>query len=340
MITQYKHYFGLLSIVVLLLAIAFLSAGCSVLANPLARPPTAWTTYVPPTSQKLVALTVDARGVKWVGTDGDGALILNPDNSQWVPMSTTGSKEANTVIDFAIDQDNNIWVGTLVGVAVVSPSGQTTQRYTSGTELPPAALQDIAIDDAGNPWFATWGGGVSTLDRATNVWRRYTKTEGLLDNRVATVRIDAENNKWFGTALGVSLLTASGEWKSFGPAAGFGTAPVWAMVGDIQGRLWCATQGAGVVVLGPDGQPVARYTTQNGLPDNTVNDVLIDLAGNVWFATNNGVSMLTQDGSAIVTYTVENGLGSNIVTELSLDPAGNIWAATYNGGLSVYQAGQ
>ncbi len=312
-------------------------AGCSALRS-LSGPPVVWTNFVPPQSQKLLTLTIDNRGVKWVGTDGDGAMALSPDNQQWIPMAAgEARKAAQTITDIEVDRDNNIWVVTLVGAAVVSSAGQTTETYPTGEDLPASSLQDVAIDSAGNPWFATWGGGVSTLDRATGTWTHYTNEEGLLDDRVAFIRIDSEGNKWFGTELGVSVLTASGEWRGYGPAAGFGQGAVWAIIGDIDGNLWCATQGGGVVVLTPDGQQLATYTTEDGLPDNTVNDLMIDTNGNKWFATNSGLAMLTRDGAGMVTFTVENGLGSNVVTELSLDPFGSIWAATYGGGLSVYQ---
>lgn len=326
------------ALLVLIPFLMLVTAGCSAL-QPASGPPVVWTTFVPETSQKLISLTIDNRGVKWVGTDGDGVLALSADNLRWTPISTPGRKEANTVTDITLDQDGNIWIATLIGVAVVSPAGQTVETFTTGNELPPAALQDVAIDAAGNPWFATWGGGISTLDRATGTWTNYTRAEGLLDDRAAFIRIDADGNKWFGTAIGISVLTSTGEWQGYGPAAGFGRGAVWAIVGDIDGNLWCATQGGGVVVLSPEGQVIATYTTANGLPDNTVNDVMIDPNGNKWFATNNGLAVLSRDGTTLTTFTTANGLGSNIVTELSLDPAGNIWAATYGGGLSLYVGG-
>lgn len=322
----------------LLIAVAVVTAGCSVLDS-LSGPPVVWTTFVPATSQKLVRLTVDNQGVKWVGTDGDGALALSPDNQRWIPLTTQGRREANTITDITVDRGGNLWVGTLIGVAVVSRAGQTTESFTTGNELPAFSVQDVAIDSEGNPWFATWGGGVSTLDRATDTWTHYTRAEGLLSDQVAFIRIDAENNKWFGTQAGISVLTGSGEWHAYGLEAGFGQGAVWAVVGDMDGNLWCATQGGGVVVLSPEGEPLATFTTEDGLPDNTVNDVMIDTNGNKWFATNNGLVRLSRDGTTMTTFTRENGLGSNIVTELSLDPAGNIWAATYGGGLSVYQPG-
>lgn len=325
-------------VTILALAVLLTASGCSVLQS-LSGPPVVWTTFAPEQSRKLLSLTIDNRGVKWVGTDGDGAMALLSDNQRWMPMgSAEGRVEARTITDIEIDRSNNIWVVTLVGAAVVSAEGEMVETFTTGNELPASPLQDIAIDSDGNPWFANWGGGVTTLDRETDTWTSYTQAEGLLDDRVAFIRIDAEGNKWFGTELGVSFLTSAGEWRGYGPAAGFGQGAVWAIVGDIDGNLWCATQGGGVVVLTPDGQQLATYTTEDGLPHNTVNDVMIDTNANKWFATNDGLTRLSTDGT-MTTFTTENGLGSNVITELSLDPFGNIWAATYGGGLSLYQPG-
>lgn len=323
--------------IVLVVALTASVGGCSLAAD-VQGEPVVWTNLAPDTSQKLISLTIDRAGVKWVGTEGDGVLVLSPNNQEWMPISTPGRAEANTVTDIAIDVDGNVWIATLVGVAVVSPEGQTTATYTTGADLPSASVQDVALDDAANPWFASWGGGVSHLDRASGQWTRYTSAEGLLDDRVATIRVDQDGNKWFGTQIGVSRLEPDGEWTNYGPATGFGQAAVWAMVGDIDGSLWCATQGTGVVVLNAQGENVGTYTTENGLPDNTVNDVLIDTGGNKWFATNNGLARLSRDGSTLAVFTAAHGLGSNVITELSLDPVGNIWAAAYGGGLSVYQS--
>lgn len=314
--------------------LGLLSLGCSAVLGP-PPPPVVWTTFVPETSTSLLALTIDSAGNKWIGTEGQGVVVLSADNQRWMNVTTPGGQEANTVSSIIFDREGNIWITTPVGVAVVSPTGQTVESYSVGPDLP-AAVQQVAIDSQGHVWFATWGGGVGVLDRESNTWTRYTSADGLIDDRVRFVRIDGQNNKWFGTAMGVGLLTANGEWKTFGVEAGFGRGAVWAMVGDINGNLWCATQGGGVVVLSPDGQPVATYTTDNGLPDNIVHDVMIDTQGRKWFATNNGLAMLSRDGKTLTTFTAQNGLGSNLVTGLSLDPAGNVWAITYGGGVSVY----
>ena len=316
-----------------LLFLALLSLGCSAILGP--SEPVVWITFVPETSTNLLSLSIDIAGNKWIGTEGQGVIVLSADNQRWASTTTPGDVQANTVLSIVHDREGNKWIVTPVGVALVSPEGETVKSYSTGRELP-ASPQHLGIDSEGKVWFATWGGGVVVLDRNDNTWTTYTTADGLIDNRVRFIRIDGLNNKWFGTAMGVGVLTAGGEWKSYGIESGFGRGAVWAMVGDLDGNLWCATQGGGVVVLSPDGQLLGTYTTANGLPDDRVYDVMIDTQGQKWIATANGLAMLSRDNATLTVFTTQNGLGSNVVTGLSLDPAGNVWAVTYGGGVSVY----
>ena len=48
--------------------------------------------------------------------------------------------------------------------------------------------------------------GVSKFDGTT--WTTYTTADGLVDNNVTAIAIDAQGNKWFGTYNGVSKLLA------------------------------------------------------------------------------------------------------------------------------------
>jgi ligand-binding sensor domain-containing protein len=69
-------------------------------------------------------------------------------------------------------------------------------------------VQAIAIDVENNIWISNWGGGVSKFDG--NTWTSYTTADGLADNKVWSITIDHQGNKWFGTNNGVSKLSAEG----------------------------------------------------------------------------------------------------------------------------------
>lgn len=71
-----------------------------------------------------------------------------------------------------------------------------------------------------------------------------------------------------------------------------------------------------------------KWTTADGLPSNTINDLLFDASGLLWIATNSGVS--TFNGTTFTNYTTANGLASNTVSRLYKDHLNRIWAEGAN----------
>jgi signal transduction histidine kinase/ligand-binding sensor domain-containing protein/DNA-binding response OmpR family regulator len=80
-----------------------------------------------------------------------------------------------------------------------------------------------------------------------------------------------------------------------------------------------------------------HLSTQQGLSQMTVNDMLQDAQGFVWLATQNGLNRY--DGNQVKRYYRErnkaDGLSSDYINALDVDRAGNIWLATEGGGLAV-----
>ena len=100
-----------------------------------------------------------------------------------------------------------------------------------------------------------------------------------------------------------------------------------------------------LLVLGAAGvlraEPLFQFQTLNkkdGLASSVVYDVVQDLNGFVWFATEDGLQKY--DGFELVTYRHNRkdkySLSNNFVRKLLVDKTGNLWVGTENG-LSVYQ---
>ena len=70
-------------------------------------------------------------------------------------------------------------------------------------------------------------------------------------------------------------------------------------------------------------------TTLDGLPNNTIRDLIQDAEGKIWFGTENGIGHY--DGRAFVSFGVDDGLPAPIVHALVEDRNGHIWVGSENG---------
>ena len=68
-----------------------------------------------------------------------------------------------------------------------------------------------------------------------------------------------------------------------------------------------------------------HFTTDQGLIQSNVNDVIQDSKGYIWVATNGGLSRF--DGKTFTNFTAQNGLESNKCVNLFTDSKGRIWVS-------------
>ena len=88
-----------------------------------------------------------------------------------------------------------------------------------------------------------------------------------------------------------------------------------------------ATWGGGVSRY--DGVEFTTFTTEDGLADNLVSDVLEDREGYLWFGGIGGISRY--DGAHIEIFTTEDGLVGNKIWSIFQDRAGVLWFGTVDG---------
>jgi ligand-binding sensor domain-containing protein len=79
--------------------------------------------------------------------------------------------------------------------------------------------------------------------------------------------------------------------------------------------------------------PFSNFTVQNGLPQSSVNAIVQDLEGYIWFATQVGVARY--DGYKFEYFSVNEGLVDVFVNCMLVDHAGRVWFGT-EGGISVF----
>ena len=166
-----------------------------------------WTTYLVAMDSGLVdntitALAVDDYAGVWVGTDFGASYY---DGNSWTPYTEADGLGDNRVKDIFIHPDGSVWFGTNDGVSILILG--VWASYGTSDGLPFGGVNSIALAGNGDVWLGTGLGGVSIFD-GTN-FTSITEDDGLLNDKVRAVAIDAEQRKWVGTSDGVSVFDVS-----------------------------------------------------------------------------------------------------------------------------------
>ncbi|MDH5367059.1 MAG: ATP-binding protein [Cyclobacteriaceae bacterium] len=84
--------------------------------------------------------------------------------------------------------------------------------------------------------------------------------------------------------------------------------------------------------------PIDFYDNKNGLSQGTVNCIIQDKYGYMWFGTQDGLNKF--DGVSFTVYKNDiddpNSISDNYITDIAEDSEGNLWIGTRSGGLNRY----
>lgn len=121
-------------------------------------------------------MVIDNKGTKWMATNRDGVVGFNESNNTFkkITMGTEkGNLPASDVRAVAVDNRNQLWIGTIKGLRVLSNVGsfQTENQLTANPIiivddnlaqelLYEQFITDIAVDGANNKWIGTADSGL------------------------------------------------------------------------------------------------------------------------------------------------------------------------------------
>lgn len=173
-------------------------------------------------------IDIDKNSTKWIATYGRGVLAFNEkyNNKFLVINQENGNLPSNDVRCVAVDNRNQLWIGTFTGLRVIN----SVDRFVTETELTSTniviqegdlaqelfyqqVIQDIKVDGSNNKWVAIADAGVFLVSpNGQTTLRRFTKENSPLpSNNVLDIEIDEVSGEvFFATDRGlVSYLGTS-----------------------------------------------------------------------------------------------------------------------------------
>ena len=281
------------------------------------------------------AVVADGHGGLWFGLSCGDLRHWLPDGSmQLLPIQLGVGNDC--VSSLLLDRAGALWVGTAAGSLARIVDGELSRVAAWG------GAPSVNIWQIGDKrYLASVRRSTYLLDTDAEgrigVRHRIQALEGMRINRVVAA---AHGGNWFVGDQGVLRMVDGKVVEQWTPREGLSSRFARALYEDTAtNSLWVGTYGGGLNRI-RNGR-VQRYTTRNGLSDDTVSCILPDDRGRLWLGGNQGVALLTAPGRASteiesVGYAMNDGLVPSEVnggtsSSCHRDAEGRLWFSMVEG---------
>ncbi len=270
-------------------------------------------------------LRVAPSGELWAGAIGEGIFKIRGDRV--TRLKAPSSLVSNTVLAIFVDSDQNLWIGTQVGMMRMS---RTPVHIIDQPTTADADFGTVALDTDGSLWAASNQLVHVQGDRVSPI-----KFPALGNAHVRNVLRDRDGSLWIGTdGSGVYRLSSHGA-QHFTRRHGLTSNFIRVLLESRDGSMWIGSD-SGLSHL--DRKGFHNFTTQNGLRYGTIHALLEDRDGNIWIGTDRGLS--EYKNGKLVQNEMTAALGNEDVYALHQDADGGMWIGSHVHGLFRFRDGK
>ena len=292
----------------------------------------------------------DSKGNFWVTTDGGGVYLKEKNTNEFINFNIDDPNPiiaANAVISIIEDQDGTIWLGTYDGGLTAYKSRNDFKiyrhKYSDSTTVVWDQIKSIC-EFNNEIWVSTYGMGLSIFNKNTQTFRHFKNIPNYKNfvpsDWVNILYKDSKGVLWLGTYSGMcKYLPESNSFQTyiFEPTINTDKNHVFDIYEDSRGNFWIATHGGGLILFDRETGAIDRYTTENGLSDNSLKTIIEDNVGNLWLASKHGIAKFNIHTKKGIPYDIVDGLpsGSFFPNSKFKDKKGKIYFGTNNGYLKI-----
>lgn len=260
----------------------------------------------------ILSFCEDSKGDLWIGTDGAGLSYWDRDKNLFQNYSHVygdpTSLTNNNVSRIVKDSKDGIWIATYGGgINKYNPSTNSFISYpcfNTDFNYADRNVWSLFEDKNKNIWAGTCSnGGFYRLNRKED---RFDLFDSAIKD-VITIAQDKSGALWAGTFDKlIRIDVKSKKHKTFEIGHS-----VRAIFEDKKGRFWIGTEGGGLLLFNRGKGTFSTLSEQDGLPSNSVLNILEDDAGNLWLSTFKGLSLMNPETQKFKNFYESDGLQSN-----------------------------
>lgn len=318
-------------------------------------------------SNRVISLFEDSKGLLWVGTQETGINIFSQKNGIIAdgnnPIPSTKNLPTARINDIFEDHFHNIWIATGNGLLYYNrQSNQFTLLQTNQPGIKSKRYISVIEDSNKQLLVGLQDGGLYKINLGSNpnyntagfLLQPVTGDDGyyLTHRSVQALYIDKDKNTWVGT-YGDGIYMISNIKDKFSKItrkriepSGESLIRFYGMCQDRDGFLWFGTDGEGIFKTNSNGNLIKQYKADGkpgSIKDNAILYGYNDKSGNTWLGTYaKGLFLYQKNTDSFINYAHDpsdnKSLGANDVRVIFQDSHQNLWVGTNGGGLGLFNA--
>lgn len=248
-------------------------------------------TFSPPkgvASSSFISLYQDATGYIWAGTYGYGVFRINPNNLNYKHYTINNGLPDNNIMHIT-GKDDLIWLSTLGGgVTSFSITSESFTNYSIDNGLGSNYVYSTFVDSLGKIYVALDGGGVSVIQNNVVTTQFIHDSLGL--KTVYAVSLDRKGSLWINSAeKGLCMIGKKG-FVEYSKLSDYKIINLRSFIQDTWGNMLLIGNEA-IQVYDPEKETFDTFAEESGVTflDPNLNAVSVDISGNIWISTNNGL---------------------------------------------------
>ncbi len=287
----------------------------------------------------MLAFENDKKGF-WIGSASEVSFFDEKKNSIYRLNNRLNKEQVNGV--WSIDRNElGLWLATIEkglvfipGKELLKTTNRNVQRFTIDNSLIRSEkLHQVFMDSRNWLWLGYEGEGVQVI-KNPGQWvsgepaqlielnpDAETENNMISSDRIRVFYEDANHNMWLATLdAGFDRIQISGEEINTitnyahkeGDSNSIAHNDGRSIYQQNDSTYWFATYGGGIAKWNAQTNTFKRYTTEQGLPNNSTYSILPGSSGEfIWISTNSGLARLNTLTGQFRVFTEEDGLQNN-----------------------------
>ncbi len=243
---------------------------------------------------------------KHLGPDAGGASLTSA-----IPVESQRDIRVYRIVP---DTGHGLLLASNHGILRLDPATAKARYAELDGEPATTPVRTLLRANNGDLWAAPFDDGLVHYHDGKAV-RHLDSSNGLASDDVVALVEDKDGRIWAGTTRGLSMIdTATGKTRTFREVPGRDDSLAGQIVISLlvarNGQLWVGSM-SGISRLDSidaRGAHFKRYGRGAGLPDDTINCMLEDDHGDIWFSTNLGLGRLDPKSGSIRSFGPADGL--------------------------------